>query len=189
MVGFLLSRVKNYCAQKMYKKYVQTYLTKVVNANLGTNYLQVDLEPEVLVHLVPCGTSIISKEAKSIAMKDIKSLASVSLEYRFPAIKNKHCRERYHAEVMALTNLINYFIERPWPHDKSFTEVFEAFVIDTCGPEYLHAGSCCCFEEESIIYIVPIDIIADVIKKGVNPHTNKQLQVTTLNALKSRYSY
>jgi len=177
---------------------LQQYIIQVINNYLGTDYGSVDLEPEVLVHLLPLWTSSTSNYATSLAKESYQSLQSLyhmSLDQRYPELQrvNKddmnYVQSRYEVELTALVNFINYYLTNPVPHNPDFLSNFEPFVTDTTDQAIYYPGNVSWFEEDDAIYIIPHEDVLDIIrsKDYTNPHTLTPLKQTTIDKLSNHY--
>jgi hypothetical protein len=176
----------------MYTSKLINFLCVTINEYLGISITELELKPEIIIHLVPCWTSETSNFAHLQASKDMTVIYTMSLEQRYPEFSKipnadkAYAQMRYDIELLALTNFISYYQSYPIPKD-TFGNLFEAFINDTSDQGIVHNTGTCMFEDNNVIYVVPNEYIASIVGTGINPHTNNKVSYYVQEQLRSKY--
>jgi len=177
----------------MYSNRLKLYLIKVINENLELSLDELELKPEVVIHLVPSWTSETSFYARSVAKKDVKLLYSMTYEQLYPEMKKVaakdqvYAKTRYEIEVLALKNFIIYYSNHAIANNKTFQELYEPFITDTSDQGIVHHATSCIFEDNDVLYVIPNSEIYTIAYSGINPHTNVTITPYVKEQLMSKY--
>lgn len=178
------------------EKELRRYFASIISNNLecDVDYTRIQLDPYVLVYLLPTWTSQVTYYMK-MKFKNGVDVFEYSDTITMPELEEltdderKYVIDIYRNELYTVHNIIEYYCNNMIEQTTSFHELFSNMLMDTCSIPTTLIEDHVKINDHGIVYYIPYQYLIDdlVNNININPYTNEPYSNVVYSNMLNKY--